>query len=57
MAETLEQRERLYKAIADCKDKYTRDVLYSQFVDTYYQEAFESILYEFEHNRVQRIKR
>jgi hypothetical protein len=57
MSETLEQRERLYKSIADCKDDYTRRVLYSQFIDTYYQEAFDSILFEFNNNRVQRIKR
>ena len=39
----LEHRQRLYDGIKDVKDEYTRKVLYSQFVDMYYEEAYESI--------------
>ena len=43
MKDTLEKRQRLYDSIKDVKDEYTKNVLYSQFVDRYYGEAFDSI--------------
>ena len=43
--------------LKDVKDDYTRKVLYSQFIDEYYQEAFAAILDEFQKGRIQRVKR
>lgn len=53
--EELLKRQRLYESIASVQDDYTRRVLYSQFIDSEYQEAFEAILEEFKHGRVQRV--
>jgi len=39
----LEKRQRLYDSIKDCKDEFSRKVLYSQFIDMYYLEAFNAI--------------
>lgn len=43
MKDSLEKRERLYNSIKDVRDDFTRKVLYSQFVDRYYGNAFDSI--------------
>ena len=43
MPDTLKQRQRLYDSIKDVKDEFTRNVLYSQFIDKYYGDAFDSI--------------
>jgi len=53
--EYLDKRQRLYDSIAQVKDDYTRRVLYSQFIDSEYKEAFEAILEEFKLGRVQRV--
>lgn len=53
----IDKRQSLYKSIASVKDAHTRRVLYSQFVDEYYTEAFEAILEEFKLGRVNRIFR
>lgn len=37
-------KEKLYDSIKMIKDEYTRKVLYSQFIDKYYVEAFDSII-------------
>lgn len=57
MSETLERRERLYHSIKNVHDEHTRKVLYSQFIDEYYKEAFDAILEEFKNGRVQRVTR
>lgn len=36
-------KEDLYNSIKQVKDDYTRKVLYSQFIDKYYIEAFNAI--------------
>jgi len=40
---SLERRERLYKGLADCKDEPSRKILYHQFIDKYYPEAYKAI--------------
>lgn len=40
----LEQREHLYRAIANVVDLPTRRILYIQFINQYYPEAEEAIL-------------
>ena len=43
MSDSLEARQRLYDSIKGVRDEYTREVLYSQFIDKYYGDAFDSI--------------
>jgi hypothetical protein len=54
---SLEKKQRLYDSIKDVKDEYTRKVLYSQFVDKYYVEAFDAIQDLFFKGQVHRNKK
>ena len=47
----------LYNSIAKVEDEYTRKVLYSQFIDKYYPEAFNAIQHFFLKGQLQRAKK
>ena len=56
MTDELDKKQRLYDSIKDVKDEYTRKVLYSQFIDMYYINAFNAIQDLFMKGQVHRNK-
>ena len=52
--DTPEKKQRLYDSLKDVQDEHTRQVLYSQFVDMYYQDAFNAIQNLFSKGQIHR---